>query len=756
MIPKKRILFIGEGVTLSHIVRPLVLAKSLNPDDYEILFACDGRYQSMVEKEGIQWLPIDSMSPDEFLKNLSYGKPLFNDSNLKTYVQADLAMFDKVKPDLVVGDFRVSLGISAPSKNIPYACLINIYWSPFSSLTMPLPELPLIRFTSVTLAKMFFKCFSAIPLQFHIVPFNQLRREYGLTEVKALKEMYTAGTWNLYLDLPSFVPMYSLPANHQYLGPVCDMPSLPKPDWWGTWPADKPVVYLSFGSSGDISLFEILKKTLSQMDISVLMTTAGRLKNVNFPPNFYVADYFSGLDAAAVADLFITNGGSGAIYQALSGGVPVLGFPSNMDQFFLTERLTKLKAGILIRPSQANEARIQKAISTLLNDTTYKDMAASFGEFIREYNTKARFQDFIYKMFKDQKPKSLDPATISREDLLNILKAGLKAATPYNLQPFEFQWSEEKLFVYPNYQLRGFLINPKNVVTYSLGAFLENLSEGARHWHYKIETKFLQLDVDPNHPLCEIKFHKSDETSEYPIDHVMQRYTNRKDYSLRPVAPEILKKIQNIFQGQGRSIVDITKNKTVIDAIVNLEEVRIANFEFNEEIYDLLCMSPQEAEERRRGLDLRVLEFPAYVRWFLMAQRNPYFHRIFGRGLLAQWGAKKSKLKNLCSCPLLVVFVSPENSEESCVQDWIYVQRILNFLHREGLSAQLVGFTPGNMKTTHAFFIPSQRKILEKSDQVIKKSIGVNLISILILLRIGYAEPCQYRSLRMDPEKMFR
>ena len=55
-----------------------------------------------------------------FLDNLAKGRPVYDVNTLRSYVRADLALLEAVKPDLVVGDFRISLGVSARVAGIPY------------------------------------------------------------------------------------------------------------------------------------------------------------------------------------------------------------------------------------------------------------------------------------------------------------------------------------------------------------------------------------------------------------------------------------------------------------------------------------------------------------------------------------------------------------------------------------------------------------------------------------------------------------
>ena len=43
-MPRRRILFLAEGATMTHFVRPLVLAESLDPDSYEVHFYAPLRF----------------------------------------------------------------------------------------------------------------------------------------------------------------------------------------------------------------------------------------------------------------------------------------------------------------------------------------------------------------------------------------------------------------------------------------------------------------------------------------------------------------------------------------------------------------------------------------------------------------------------------------------------------------------------------------------------------------------------------------
>lgn len=393
---KKRILFIGEGVTLSHIIRPVFLAQSLNKENYDIVFACDKRYRAMIENAGFPWVELPSMSTEEFNKRLSTGEPVYTYDRLEQYLLAERELFEKTKPNLIVGDFRISLGISSRLANIPYVCLINAYWSPFSKRNeSPFPELPIAKTLGPRLGEIFFRIFSPIGFSLHYRDFNKICHKYGLATVKTIQEMYSQGTWTLYPDVPQLAPSKNLPDTHKYLGPICELPNMARPEWWGKWPESKPVIYLSFGSSGDISILTLMKDVLKKMEVTVIFTTSGRASSAHIPENFFVTDYVSGLEVAKVAQLFITNGGSGSVYQGLSHGVPILGLPTNMDQFFVMEQVEKLGAGKLIRPSLATKNTVSSAIHELLTENNYRQSAQHLSDEISQYAPGEIFKNFV-------------------------------------------------------------------------------------------------------------------------------------------------------------------------------------------------------------------------------------------------------------------------------------------------------------------------------------------------------------------------
>jgi UDP:flavonoid glycosyltransferase YjiC (YdhE family) len=379
---RARVLFVGEAVTLAHVARPLVLAESLDPGRYDVHFACADSHAWMVAGKGFAYRPIRSIGSRQFLHALARGKPVYDYRTLLAYVEEDLGLLDAVRPDIVVGDFRLSLGVSAPLCNVPYVTVTNAYWSPYARADFPLPEIPLVRVLGVKPTEMLFRAVRPLIFALHTKPMNRVRARYGLKPLGDLTEVYTAADQTLFADVPGLVPTEGRPPNVHYLGPVLWSSPAKLPGWWDSVPADRPCVYVTFGSSGDVALLPKVIEALLALPVSILVATAGRCSVADVPGRLWCADYLPGDIAARSSALVICNGGSPTAYQALAGAVPVLGIPSNMDQYLAMGYVARAGAGLVLRSGQATGDAIRLAAARMLAESSFRQEA---GVIAREF-----------------------------------------------------------------------------------------------------------------------------------------------------------------------------------------------------------------------------------------------------------------------------------------------------------------------------------------------------------------------------------
>lgn len=393
---KTRVLFFAEAVTLAHVARPVALAKSLDPEVCDVHFAHCPRYRPLLGDMSFTEHHIKSISPQQFMGALDKGSVLYDLSTLKRYVEEDLQLIAAVKPDIVVGDFRLSLAVSAELAGTPYISLSNACWSPYTRQHYTVPELPLSRTLGPVLGQWVFELGRPVVFASHCIPMFRLRRDYGLKSLGFnLNEVYTHGDYTLYADIPGLYQMPDLPENHRLIGPVTWSPDLPLPAWWQTLPKEHPFIYVTLGSSGQAGLLPEVLSALAQLPVTALVSTAGAEFPREIPQNVFVEKYLPGEAAVERSSLVICNGGSPTTHQALAAGVPVLGLAGNLDQYLNMATIERAGAGRLLRSGSCDSAVLVEAVPQLLIDPVARKVAGDLSKRIRDCDFAGEFYRII-------------------------------------------------------------------------------------------------------------------------------------------------------------------------------------------------------------------------------------------------------------------------------------------------------------------------------------------------------------------------
>jgi UDP:flavonoid glycosyltransferase YjiC (YdhE family) len=398
-MPRKKILFVAEAVTLAHVARALALAATLDPARFEIHFACaDGFDFCFTDTHYTRW-PIKSIPGKQFLDALAAGKPVYDEATLTAYVEADRRLLEQVRPAIVIGDFRLSLSVSARLSGVPYLALTNAYWSPHVQPGYTVPNIPLTKVLPIALADPLFRMVRPMAFAAHSVPLNKVRRKYGLPSLGFdLRRVYTDADHTAYMDIPQMFPSERLPANHSYLGPVLWSPPIEVPAWWDRLPAGRPIVYVTLGSSGQGHLLPQVLAALSTLPVTLIAATAGNVDLGSQPDNVFAADFLPGEAAAARSALVVCNGGSPTSQQALASGVPVLGIASNLDQFLNMHGVVGAGAGVRLRADRLQAGALRATVSAMLGDTTLASHAAGLATEFAKINPGARLLALIESM----------------------------------------------------------------------------------------------------------------------------------------------------------------------------------------------------------------------------------------------------------------------------------------------------------------------------------------------------------------------
>lgn len=401
-----RLLFFAEAVTLAHVARPLQLAGALDPQRHVVRIACAERFAPARRDlgGGLDIVQITSIASEQFMDALRRGTPVYSSAELERYVEDDLAVIDEFRPDMVIGDFRLSLSVSARLRQVPYVNLVNASWSPYALRErLPMPEHATVGLFGPRLAGTLFNAIAPWVFRLHARPLNAVRRRYGLAPLPDLRAAYCDGDQVLYADTPELVRCTHLPTHHRFLGPLVWSPAWPWPEAWRDMPADRPRIYITLGSSGSIDALPTVLDALSELPVAAMLATAGRaLPGGRQPANVWTTDFVAGSEAARRSAVVVCSGGSATVYQSLAEGTPVVGIAANLDQYLTMQDIERVGAGICLRSDALDPAAVRAAVQRVLDDPGYRHAAGRVAGSFRACDARSNFRAFIDEMFPDR------------------------------------------------------------------------------------------------------------------------------------------------------------------------------------------------------------------------------------------------------------------------------------------------------------------------------------------------------------------
>src|SRR5437764_9010950 len=104
----------------------------------------------------------------------------------------------------------------------------------------------------------------------------------------------------------------------------------------------------------------------------MLITTGGLADLGSVPSNVFVEQYAPGKALMNAADAVVSHGGNGTVYQALSCGVPIIGFPSIFDQEINMQRVCALGAGLRMWRSAYDAEALKTAVDQVMGNASYR------------------------------------------------------------------------------------------------------------------------------------------------------------------------------------------------------------------------------------------------------------------------------------------------------------------------------------------------------------------------------------------------
>lgn len=211
---------------------------------------------------------------------------------------------------------------------------------------------------------------------------------------------------------PSFeYPRQNLLPQVHFVGPLLPdpLPSDSFPAWWSELDGERPVVLVTQGTLAKVydDLIAPTVAALAEDDVLVVVTTGREGADIGvhpLPANVRVAGFLPYNELLPKLAVMVTNGGYGAVQQALSHGVPlVLGSISD-DKPETNARVDWCGAGIDLHTQRPSQDEVGAAVRKVLSDSAYRDGARRIADEFARYPGPVLATDLLERLVATRQP----------------------------------------------------------------------------------------------------------------------------------------------------------------------------------------------------------------------------------------------------------------------------------------------------------------------------------------------------------------
>jgi MGT family glycosyltransferase len=417
MATGKKILFAPASTFLFHVGRSLGLARELKKRGHHIIFVGAPQYlqnPAIVPPGEFDYHELADFDTEQALEMLRDATRAPATRVVRAMVEAELALFKQLQPDLAVVDFRLTSYLTARVLGVPIVSLLMGLWMQQYAAIQPkiIRTFRHSRWLKQLLGEAGVGLVTPhalkLIIRYKTLPFARVAREYRVKPAKYLWDLLI-GDLNLLLDTETWSPTKPLPPHFHRVGPILWEPDLPLPAWMEELDKSRPVIYVNFGSNVPLRLFQHIFAGFAETPYQVIVATGSQIEPTAFhiPANFYVEKFLPVSKIMELCDVVIYQGGAGTAYQVMRAGVPCLVIATHMDQEYQGMTTEQHKAGkfftlqeVLVEPRL-----IVAAMKEILADlATYRQHAMRLQDDLRQYDGLAAAADRIQAFIEEGMP----------------------------------------------------------------------------------------------------------------------------------------------------------------------------------------------------------------------------------------------------------------------------------------------------------------------------------------------------------------
>jgi MGT family glycosyltransferase len=190
----------------------------------------------------------------------------------------------------------------------------------------------------------------------------------------------------------------------------------PMPVWWDSLDQSKPVVLVTQGTIANRDFSQLIEPAIAVLatEQMTVIVAAGRpdLEAIRLPGgvqpnNVKIENFIPFEQILPKVDVFLTNGGFGAVNLALSNGVPMVVAGDTEDKTFTAARVRWTGTGINLETGRPTGEQIRTAVRGVLSDKKYKKNAMRLQKEFAGYNSLALITESVNSLLSIRNSEEL-------------------------------------------------------------------------------------------------------------------------------------------------------------------------------------------------------------------------------------------------------------------------------------------------------------------------------------------------------------
>ncbi|PID78201.1 MAG: hypothetical protein CSB21_01795 [Deltaproteobacteria bacterium] len=342
-----------------------------------------------------------------------------------------------------------------------------------------------------------------------------------------------------------------------------------------------------------------------------------------------------------------------------------------------------------------------------------------------------------------------------------LVKAGVRAPSGDNCQPWKFAFSENRLDIYLDKEKDDSFFNINQMASViSCGAAAENICIAASV--FGLSTEVIYHDETDNNPLVSIKLSPGQVKKDFLADEIFQRNTNRKIYDKKPVSDLLAKELKaqvHMIEGVDIELVrDRKKIEETAELVYEADIIRSEHRPLHKHLMKMIRFSDKEAFKKKDGFHIKNLEAGFAGELFLRVTRPWFIMNAGNKAGLSKVVAHNSYKGIIGSSGVGLIYVK-DRAIQNFVRGGQALERFWLKTSEYGLSMQpmtaITLFMLRYKMNGVSDFIPEHR---ERVKNLYNKMSGIfNEINMedagqIMLFRFGYSNNIKYRTLRKNFE----